>query len=292
MRIKPLIILMRPHQYVKNSFVMIGPIFGHYWTAPAILDAALIFVSFCFVASSVYIFNDLIDIDSDASHPIKKKRPLPSGEVSTGLAKLVMILLLASSLSLTSIVSYYVLFFVALYVFINVLYSLCLKNIVILDVFIISIGFMLRILSGTVGLNIPPSAWLLLCGFMVTLFLGFAKRKAELQMTVATKKSKENHFRKVLNDYNGKMVDQFLAITAACTIICYGLYTVSDQTIQIHGTSNLIYSLPFVVYGVFRYFFLLENREKGDDAAKDLIADPHLVITILIWLFIVIWMIR
>ena len=189
----------------------------------------------------------------------------------------------------STLTSWWVLLFVISYLAINILYSWRLKHIVILDVFIISAGFMLRILAGTVGLGIAPSAWLLLCGLMVTLFLGFAKRRAELLMLESSDYENSNLTRRVLDDYSPQMLEQFISVTAACTIIAYGLYTVSPQTVAIHGSDNLIYTLPFVVYGIFRYLYLLHRRSKGNDTAKDLAQDPHLLATVMAWVGITLW---
>ena len=190
---------------------------------------------------------------------------------------------------LSLLVSWWVTLFVITYFVINIFYSWHLKHVVILDVFLISSGFMLRILAGTVGLGIAPSAWLLLCGLMVTLFLGFAKRRAELLMLESIEGGSNGLTRRVLDDYSPQMLEQFIAVTAACTIIAYGLYTVAPQTVAIHGSNNLIYTLPFVVYGIFRYLFLLHRRSKGNDTAKDLVQDPHLLVTVVAWVVTTLW---
>jgi 4-hydroxybenzoate polyprenyltransferase len=247
------------------------------------------FLAFCAMASAVYVLNDIMDIEADRAHPVKCKRPLPSGAISIGMAKNLLVLLIVGSVILSLLASTWVTLFVLTYFIINIFYSWHLKHVVILDVFLISSGFMLRILAGTVGLGITPSAWLLLCGFMVTLFLGFAKRRAELLMIEATEGTSNGLTRRVLDDYSPEMLEQFIAVTAACTIIAYGLYTVSPQTVAIHGSNNLIYTLPFVVYGIFRYLYLLHRRAKGNDTAKDLVQDRHLLVTVVAWIFTTLW---
>jgi 4-hydroxybenzoate polyprenyltransferase len=242
--------LVRPHQYLKNGFVLLGPLFAHQWDVVTLTQALMAFLAFCAMASAVYVLNDIMDIEADRAHPVKCKRPLPSGAISIGMAKSLLVLLIAGSVALSLMASVWVTLFVLIYFVINIFYSWHLKHVVILDVFLISSGFMLRILAGTVGLGITPSAWLLLCGFMVTLFLGFAKRRAELLMIEATEGTCNGLTRRVLDDYSPEMLEQFIAVTAACTIIAYGLYTVSPQTVAIHGSNNLIYTLPFVVYGI------------------------------------------
>ena len=281
--------LARPHQYLKNGFVLLGPLFAHQWDLATLTQAAMAFLAFCAMASAVYVLNDIMDIEADRAHPVKCKRPLPSGAISIGMAKNLLVLLIVGSVILSLLASTWVTLFVLTYFIINIFYSWHLKHVVILDVFLISSGFMLRILAGTVGLGITPSAWLLLCGFMVTLFLGFAKRRAELLMIEATEGTNNGLTRRVLDDYSPEMLEQFIAVTAACTIIAYGLYTVSPQTVAIHGSNNLIYTLPFVVYGIFRYLYLLHRRAKGNDTAKDLVQDRHLLVTVVAWVFTTLW---
>lgn len=279
--------LLRPHQYLKNGFVLIGPLFAHQWGAETLTHAMLVFLSFCAMASAVYILNDLADIEADRAHPVKRKRPLPSASVSSGFAKRLLLCLAFGSLLLSWVVSTWAMVFVSLYFFINILYSWKLKHVVIADVFVISAGFMLRIMAGTIGLGIQPSAWLLLCGLMVTLFLGFAKRRAEL-LLMTSSGAAGGLTRRVLDDYSPAMLEQFIAITSACTIISYGLYTVAPQTVALHGSLNLIYTLPFVIYGIFRYLFLLHKQSKGNDTAGDLLADRHLLYTVVAWVAVVI----
>jgi 4-hydroxybenzoate polyprenyltransferase len=167
---------------------------------------------------------------------------------------------------------------VILYILLNIAYSLKLKNVVILDVFCISIGFMLRILVGTLGVGIPPSKWLLLCGMMLTLFLGFAKRRAEIIATPS-----EVGQRKVLKNYGSIVLDEMIVISAAGVIVTYSLYTMSPETFKIQGTESLIYTVPFLIYGLFRYIYLLHHWKHGQDPARELLKDPHILGSILCW---------
>ncbi|WP_257292267.1 UbiA prenyltransferase family protein, partial [Endozoicomonas sp. ONNA1] len=156
--------LMRPHQYVKNGFVFLGPLFAHHWDLATLTEALFAFLAFCSMASAVYILNDIVDVEADSAHPMKQNRPLPSGKVSLTSARVLLVILVIGSLTLSAIVGWWVTLFAVTYFVVNVFYSWHFKHVVILDVFLISSGFMLRILAGTVGLNIVPSAWLLLCG--------------------------------------------------------------------------------------------------------------------------------
>lgn len=273
--------LMRPHQWVKNSFVLTGLLFGHAWQNPTLVTQVIFaFVAFCLISSTIYILNDIVDIEQDRHHPTKRNRPLPSGKLKISVAAVFAIFLGMAALTLASFAANAVVIILLIYALMNVAYSLKLKHVVILDVFIIAAGFMLRILAGTLGLGIPPSQWLLLCGLMVTLFLGFSKRRAEI---IALSDDKSAH-RKVLQDYSPVLLDKIIVITAAGLIMSYSLYTMNPETIRIHGTANLIYTVPFVIYGVFRYIFLLHHQSRGTDTAKDLVRDPHLLIVLLGWL--------
>jgi 4-hydroxybenzoate polyprenyltransferase len=277
--------LLRPHQWLKNGFVFVGLLFGHAWHSPDKVGQALLaFAAFCLLASGVYVLNDLVDRERDRQHPKKKLRPLASGTVTVPLALVAAALCLTAGLLLAFNGAGRAPWLFVAYLVLNVAYSLGLKHVVILDVFIIAAGFMLRLLVGTLGLGIAPSQWLLLCGLLLTLFLGFAKRRAEL---LALTSDSGGH-RRVLEHYSSALLDQFITVAAAGTVVSYSLYTVSADTIALHGTSGLIYTLPFVLYGMFRYLFLLHRRGGGGDPAQELLADPHLIIAFLGWLTLVI----
>ena len=283
-KIKYLLKLLRPHQYIKNTFVLAGVLFSRQWDIYTLLQAAWAFCAFSLSASAVYILNDLSDIEADRAHPKKRYRPLPSGKVSITVArKLAIILFLATFIPTLLLKDWILVSIMLTYIVMNIAYSLCLKHIVLLDVFVISMGFMLRLLAGTWGIGIAPSEWLLLCGMMLTLFLGFCKRTSELLQSAMADDTFAEKSRRVLTEYNTAMLEQFTSITAACAIISFGLYTVSYQTIRTQGTSKLIYTLPLVIYGIFRYLFLLHRHGKGTDTAKDLFTDRHLLLTGSCW---------
>lgn len=291
MKIIHLVRLCRPHQYIKNFFVFAGPIFYDVREYDLLLKDFLAFIAFSAISSAVYIINDMIDVDADRLHPKKCKRPIASGEISTRSALILAILLITSAFALGVSISLWAFVFLALYMVINLGYSIRWKHIPVIDVFLISSGFMLRILIGTVGLGIQPTSWILLCGFMLTLFLGFAKRRAELLALENNNDVNPASIRQVLDDYSPEMIEQLTAISAACTIICYSLYTVSPETVARHHTTNLIYTVPFVVYGIFRYLFLLHRGTGGNDTARDMLQDPHLLVTGLLWFVVIIGLI-
>ncbi|OGC91544.1 MAG: prenyltransferase [candidate division Zixibacteria bacterium RBG_16_53_22] len=280
--------LMRPHQWVKNLFVFTGLLFGHAWLDPNLTaQVVFTFIAFCLVSSTIYIINDIVDLEQDRHHPRKSQRPLASGQVSVVAAIILAVMLGALGFGLAFRTSKIVVIILVAYALMNVAYSLWLKHVVILDVFIIATGFMLRILAGTLGVGIPPSQWLLLCGMMVTLFLGFSKRRAEI---IALTDDKSAH-RKVLEHYGPVLLDKMIGIAAACLVMSYSLYTMNPDTIRIHGTSNLIYTVPFVMYGVSRYIYLLHHQSRGGDPSHDLVRDPHLFIVVGAWLVTTIWLI-
>lgn len=281
MRLFALIRLMRPQQWVKNGFVFVGLLFGHVWTeGELVCSVTLAFAAFCLVSSAIYTFNDIMDREQDRLHPAKCRRPLASGTLRVNEAGLLAVLLGTAGLATAWASSSMVLYILLGYALMNIAYSIALKHIVILDVFIIAAGFMLRILAGTLGVGIQPSQWLLLCGLMVTLFLGFAKRRAEI---LALPEDKASH-RRVLEHYSPLLLDKMIGITATGMIMSYSLYTMSADTIRIHGSGNLIYTVPFVMYGVFRYIYLLHHQSMGGDPSNDLLRDAHLLTVIIVWL--------
>lgn len=288
----PLIQLLRPHQWVKNGFVLVGLLFGHAWAQPDLRTQALVaFVAFCLISSAVYVLNDIIDREADRRHPEKRKRPLASGRVGIVAAVALAALCLLAGLGLAfglfagmgAPASQAPWIFIA-YVAMNIGYSMGLKHVVILDVFIIAAGFMLRILAGTLGVGIQPSHWLLLCGLMLTLFLGFAKRRAEVEVPAEEGKP----HRRVLDQYSVPMLDQFITLSGGATVIAYSLYTVSEETIALHGTPWLIATVPCVLYGLLRYLYRLHMTGGGGDPARELLSDPHLMGVFVLWLALVI----
>ena len=268
--------LLRPHQWIKSGFVFVGLLFGHAWNDPVLVGAVLrAAAAFAGAASAIYVLNDYIDRERDRAHPEKCRRPLACGAISGGEAALLGVVCLGVALALAASVSSLVFGVIAAYLLLNVAYSLGLKHVVLLDVFIISAGFMLRILAGTLGVGIEPSHWLLLCGLLVTLFLGFAKRRAEL----AALEGGGGSHRQVLDDYDPQLLDKLIGICAAGTLVTYSLYTVSPETVAMHGTGNLVYSVPCVLYGLFRYLYLIHVKKEGGAPDELVFQDRPLLIT-------------
>jgi HAD superfamily hydrolase (TIGR01490 family) len=272
--------LMRPHQWVKNAFVFVGLIFGHAWSDAALAAAALLAAAaFAAVSSAIYIVNDFADRERDRLHPKKRHRPLASGRVTAPAAFALAATLATAGLAMALAAGPIVLIVIACYAAMNLAYSFGLKSVVILDVFVISAGFLLRILAGTVGIGVPPSQWLLVCTLLLTLFLGFVKRRSELL-------SLSGDFvihRKALLQYNAPLLDKLISICGAGAILSYSLYAMSPDTARLHGTTELVYTIPFVAYGMFRYLYLLHAKQGGTDASSDVLRDPHLLATVASW---------
>ncbi len=283
--------LIRPHQWIKNGFVFVGVIFGHAWTDPRLVaDTLMLFAAFCLVSSAVYVMNDLADREADRMHPVKRSRPLARGEIGAGKALALCIVLALAGMGLAALVSWTALSIAAAYVVLNMAYSAGLKHVAILDVFIIAAGFMLRILAGTLGIGIGPSKWLLLCGLMLTLFLGFCKRRAELiELAGSASPGDPAGQRASLDGYTAPLIDLLIAVTVADAAIGYALYTVDRETVLVHGTDRLMLTLPFVLYGLFRYLQLVYSKGGGADPAWELLRDPHLIAATAGWLVATGW---
>lgn len=287
-RLRTYVELARPHHWIKNGFVLAGVLFGHGWNDPATLAAALAATAaFCLASSGAYAFNDCLDAGQDRDHPDKRGRPVARGAVAPGEAYAWSAVLGAAGLALAAWAGALAAAIVAAYLALNVAYTLALKRVPVLDVFVIAAGFMLRLLAGTFGIGIEPSQWLLACGFLLTLFLGFAKRRAEL----ARLAEDAAQHRAVLDAYTTGFLDKSIIVCAAGMIVSYTLYTVSEDTATLHGTAQLILTLPWVLLGTFRYLYRLHFRGGGGDPAEELWRDPVLALATAGWIGTVLWLI-
>jgi 4-hydroxybenzoate polyprenyltransferase len=279
--------LLRPRQWIKNAFVWAGFLFARSWQDAALAQqVALAFIAFCLLASAVYIGNDWIDRDADRAHPTKRLRPLAGRQIGGGAAGSLAIVLALAALALGAWVGAGLFAVLVAYLVLNAAYSLRLKRIVIVDVFALSLGFLLRILAGTVGVGIAPSPWLLMCGLMLTLLLGFGKRRAESAAVGASAG------RAVLAEYSPALLDRLIVVCVSGTLIAYSLYTISPQTITLHGSADLVYTVPIVTYALFRYLYLLGSGHAAEDPSGLFIGDRHLQLSALAWLVAVIWILR
>ncbi|SEI55325.1 decaprenyl-phosphate phosphoribosyltransferase [Achromobacter sp. NFACC18-2] len=292
--INALISLLRPQQWLKNGFVLIGLIFSHRWSDPALVFAVGVgFVAFCLASSAVYVLNDYHDRAVDAVHPKKRLRAIASGRVSLPAARVLIAVLAVAALGLPLACGLWpVALSVAAYLLLNIAYTLSLKHKVLVDVFCIATGFMIRLACGTYAVGIIPSRWMLLCSFMLTLFLGFAKRRAEFASAPIDAPAANGGTRTVLRHYSPQLLDILVAITASATLLAYGLYTVDAETAALHGTQHLVITLPIVTFGVFRYIYLLHKGGSGEEPGRDLLADTPIRIAVLVWVAVVVLLVR
>ncbi len=242
-------------------------------------QALLAFVVFCALASAVYVFNDVVDRESDRAHPVKRSRPIASGEIGTREAMVLAAVLVAAGLSLAFFVQRYVGLIALSYLGLNVLYSLRLKHVVILDVFAVSAFFVLRLLAGAAAVEVQPSVWLVLCGGLLALYLGFAKRRHEL--VLLGNGSAADH-RTVLAQYSTPFLDQLSVVLLSVTIVSYIMYTLESETARAVGGEALSYSTVFVLYGVLRYLYLVHRHQDGNPA-ETLLTDKGLLLAVTLW---------
>ena len=288
---KALLQALRPKQWTKNLLVFAGVVFSQHAGDPALLMRAIGgFVAFSLLASAVYIVNDLKDVEVDRLHPKKRHRPIASGALSPAVAWTVVPILLVAVAALCSWLGFGFLLVLAAYLASNVAYSFGLKHQVILDVFLIASGFVLRAVAGVELLKpVSPetqlSAWLLVCTFFGALFLAVSKRRREL-MNAGSLAADQ---RAVLATYTPELLDRMLTIAAACTLMSYALYTIWPATVAKFGTEALIVTVPVVAYGVFRYLHLVRVSEMSEDPSLVLLADRPIQLTVLVYVGLSLW---
>lgn len=280
--------LLRPQQWVKNAFVLVGLVFGRAWHDPALLAGALAATAaFCLAAGAVYAFNDARDASQDRDHPDKRGRPVARGALAPAEAMAVAAIAAATGLAIAVAAGWKVAGYVGAYLALNVLYTLALKRVPVLDVIAISAGFMLRLLAGTAGIGIDPSNWLIACGVLLTLFLGFAKRRAEIERLAGG----AGQHRPVLAAYTPRILDNAIALCAVAMVAAYAWYTLAEETVRIQGTDRLVLTVPWVLLGALRYLYRLKFRGGGGDPAVELLRDPLLAAAVAGWLATVLWVI-
>lgn len=272
--------LFRLSHWIKNSFVFVPLIFVKQLFNPEyFITVLLATITFGIGASIVYVINDIVDIEADRSHPKKQMRPLPSGKISINSAKISAVILGVILILLCTIFNLQFNLILAGYISLNILYSFFFKNIVIVDLFSISLGFLLRVVGGAVVIGVEVSSWLVLTTLFISLFLAVMKRRSELEHLVGKEST-----RKVLGDYTMPFIDQISSITAAGVILSYALYSVSEHTLQHFHTENLVYTTIFVIFGIFRYMFLVYKKQKGENTVEILLTDIPLIINIFLYI--------
>ncbi len=278
---------LRPRQWVKNLFVF-GPLLFSHGLAESVTCARAAggFVLFCLASSAVYVLNDLLDLEADRQHPLKRFRPIAAGELSRGTAVTLAVVLAAAAVAGALLLGTVFAALLAAYVALNLAYSLGLKQVVIVDVMMVGAGFVLRVLGGVAAISRPdapvsPSHWLVLCTILLSVFLGFTKRRGEL----TTLEDKAADHRKVLTSYSAAFLDQMISVVTAATLMCYILYTVDPWTVEhtAGGSRGLLLTVPFVMYGIFRYLYIVYHREQGDNPTLAVLQDKMLIAGIVLW---------
>ncbi|HUG38435.1 MAG TPA: decaprenyl-phosphate phosphoribosyltransferase [Candidatus Limnocylindrales bacterium] len=271
---------LRPRQWVKNLFVFAGLIFSQQLLSPLFWTALAAFGLFCGLSGAIYLLNDVADAERDRLHPQKRHRPVASGALPRGLALALGVLLVGVSLALAFRLSVSFGLVAAAYAVLLTAYSAWLKHLVILDVLTVAVGFVLRAVAGAVAIQVEISGWLPICTVLVALFLALGKRRHEY---LALSGGAAAH-RPILAEYSEALLDQMIAVVTASTVTAYALYTMSPETVGRFHTRLLPLTLPFVLYGVFRYLYLLYRRELGGNPSDLLLSDRPLLINTLMWI--------
>ena len=280
--LRALLATLRPKHWVKNLFVL-GPLLfsRHLGDLATDLRSLGAFVIFCLASSAVYILNDVTDLEADRQHPRKRLRPIAAGEIGPRTALVLAVVLVVGTTAASFLYSSVFTLVVLAYLALNIAYSLGLKQVVIIDVMMIGGGFVLRVLGGAAAINVSPSHWLVLCTILLSMFLGFTKRRAEI--TLLQRKAADH--RGVLFRYNPAFLDQMISVVTAATLMCYILYTVDGRTIErvTGGSRGLLLTVPFVMYGIFRYLYVVYRLEKGGSPTSALLRDKMLLGCIVLW---------
>jgi 4-hydroxybenzoate polyprenyltransferase len=281
MKIRDAVISLRPTQWTKNLFVAAALIFAKkIFDVPSLLRTLAAIAVFTLLAGSHYIVNDLFDVAEDRVHPRKSRRPIAAGRIGRGEAVALAAVLAAASLVLADLLSPAFFAAAAAYVVLQLAYSYKLKHVVILDIFLVASGFVLRVIAGGLVIAVPISPWLLLCTMLLALFLAMSKRRHELRLLAGD----AARHRPILEEYSFGLLDQMISIVTACTVIAYCLYTVSEETVRKFGTDRLIYTTPFVLYGIFRYLYLLYMKDEGGTPEELVLKDKPLLAAIVLWI--------
>lgn len=275
-----LLLSLRPGQWTKNLLIFAGLLFGKkLLDARAVGEALTAFAVFCALSGVVYLVNDIADRDSDRNHPLKARRPIASGALSVGTAATAAVIIGGAALATAALVGWWFAAVALGYVALQGLYSGPLKHIVIIDVLTLAIGFVLRAVAGAVAVNVEISHWLLVCTVLLALFIALAKRRHEIVLLAGDAAS----HRPILGEYSPYLLDQMIAVVTASTLIAYIFYTVSPETQVKFGTPYLGLTIPFPLYGIFRYLYLVHRREGGGSPSDLLLTDRPLLFCVALW---------
>lgn len=272
--------LFRPGQWIKNGFVVAPLLFSGGFSDPSTCLRSLgALVSFCLVSSAVYGINDICDRNEDRQHPVKSRRPIAAGVIGVTAAGVASVVILLVSVALAWWLNGLLAIVVAAYAAMNIAYSLGIKHVAILDVMTVAAGFVLRILGGSAAIGAEPSHWLVLCTIMISMFLGFTKRRAEL----VSAHGGQGATRKVLADYSVAFLDQAISMMTGATLICYALYTVDERTSAVFGGRAMLLTVPSVIYGFFRYLYLTYRLDEGEDPTRAIVRDIPTIVNVAVW---------
>lgn len=275
---------LRPRQWLKNGFIVLPLIF-----AQKAFDYLSLFVclsavgAFCLASSAVYLVNDLVDLEADRKHPVKKLRPFAAGQISPGVCKVTAAILFVTSLLWAVWIGRGFLGILAIYLIVQLAYNYRLKEAVILDIFCVSSGFFLRVIAGAAAVQVEVSHWLIICTVLLSMLLALAKRRQEIELLGENEAG--NH-RKILFKYSSYLLDQMIGVITAGVLLSYMLYCVSPETIEKFHTDHLIYSFPFVLYGLFRYLYLIHRKNQGGEPEKILLSDLPLLLDVIMWVIL------
>jgi 4-hydroxybenzoate polyprenyltransferase len=274
------VLSLRPRQWAKNLFVFAGLIFSQSLFSPLVWPALAAFLIFCALSGAVYVFNDLADIEKDRLHPAKRNRPIARGALPVPVAAALGVGLLAGSLIAAAFLPLGFGLTAAAYAALLIAYSIWLKHIVIVDVLTVAAGFVLRAVAGAEAIAVEISGWLVICTILIALFLALGKRRHEYR----TLRGEAAAHRPILAEYSESFLDQMVAVVTASTVTAYALYTMSPETVAKFNTRLLPVTLPFVLYGIFRYLYLLYRRELGGNPSDLLLNDRALLVNTGLWM--------
>lgn len=278
--IAPLLRSMRPEQWAKNAFVLAPLVFGGRLTDVTVLDQALLaFAAFCAVASAIYLINDIADREEDRRHPSKQNRPIAAGTLPVPVAGAAFAVLVALAAAAAFYLGAGFAVVLAIYLGLNLAYTFGLKHAVILDVLCISLGFVLRVEAGARATGITVSSWLLLCTIFLSLFLAFSKRRHEIVLLDESAAGQ----RKVLDHYSVAFLDPMIHVVTASSVVSYSLYAAAPETVAKFGTPGLISTVPMVLYGIFRYLYLMYQRPGTKNPTEAILTDVPFLLNILVW---------
>ncbi|HEX6739577.1 MAG TPA: decaprenyl-phosphate phosphoribosyltransferase [Vicinamibacteria bacterium] len=271
---------LRPHQWTKNLLVLAPlALSKHLFELRPLLSALTAFALFCGLSGTVYLLNDVADFERDRVHPLKRKRPVASGALPVRTAAAAAVVLGLACLGLSFTLGRTFALCAAAYLALNLLYSFRLKEVVIVDVLSVSLGFVLRPVAGAVALGVVISEWLLVCSLLLALFLVLSKRRHEL----TSLNDEASGHRKILAEYSPYLLDQMIAVVTASCVTAYAFYTTAPDTRDKYQTDKLVWTLPFVLYGIFRYLYLVHQKEQGGSPSDVLLTDRPLLVAVALW---------